>query len=86
MKSIHDEGIIHRDLKPENIIIEDSKSLKISIIDFGLACETGETSQINIKCGTPGYIAPEILSDEKASTKSDIFSVGCILFALITME
>ncbi|CDW72547.1 phosphorylase b kinase gamma catalytic liver testis isoform [Stylonychia lemnae] len=59
---IHEKQIIHRDLKPENIIMEDSKLLKINIIDFGLACKTGSINRLDERCGTPGYIAPEILN------------------------
>ena len=75
-------NIMHRDIKPENIILsneEDDCSVKIA--DFGLA--TFDTDNLIFrKCGTPGYIAPEILADIKYDTKVDVFSLGALLYLL----
>ena len=75
--------IIHRDIKPENILLDKNDNIKI--VDFGLATSVDVKQFIFQKCGTPGYIAPEIFRyDPKipkthSSDKCDVFAVGCIL-------
>ena len=88
---MHLNKIIHRDLKPENILLnqKSSKSLDLRICDFGLAIssEVGSNCQIGQDlCGTPGYISPEILRDKVFSTKGDIFSIGAMLYFLLTHQ
>ena len=80
------KGIMHRDLKPENILLD--KSDKIKVVDFGLATFIKLETYIFKKCGTPGFIAPEVFKyNEKMSStrydeRCDVFSVGCILFEM----
>ena len=76
---------MHRDLKPENIMFKDGyHSLKI--VDFGLATPINVGKYIYPKCGTPGYVAPEVANLKDLSHKydrvCDIFSVGCIFYKL----
>jgi serine/threonine protein kinase len=52
--------IVHRDLKPENIMIDNTLD-SIKIVDFGLATHIDEPKYIFVRCGTPGYVAPEII-------------------------
>lgn len=84
---ISSQGIMHRDLKPSNILVE--KGGKIKIADFGLATPIKASKYIYKKCGTPGYMAPEVFKyDEKNPStyyndKADIFSVGCIFFFML---
>lgn len=54
------------------------------IADLGLACHVDEQEMLDKKCGTPGYVAPEVLKGFKTSTKSDIFSLGSLFFSMIT--
>jgi calcium-dependent protein kinase len=61
MKTMHKRRIMHRDLKPENIMIRSSDSLSPVIVDFGLATHADEEKYLFFRCGTPGYVAPEII-------------------------
>jgi len=81
---MHLKNIIHRDIKEDNILLLDSKNLKVCIADLGLACKTTDTYQMKLKCGTPGYVAPEVLIGAPFSPKADIFSLGCVFYYLVT--
>ncbi|CAD8212932.1 unnamed protein product [Paramecium pentaurelia] len=82
---MHEKGYMHRDLKPENIMFSDS-IYQLKLIDFGLTTKDSGRS----KCGTPGYIAPEILNfDTKINEyneKCDIFSLGVIFYKMLTQN
>ena len=78
------KGIMHRDLKPDNLILiskDDGCDYDFKIVDFGLAAYVNEKKHIFKKCGTPGYIAPEVFTTKKGryNNKCDVFSAGCIL-------
>ena len=84
IKHVHDKGFIHRDIKPSNIIVKSDNTIKV--IDFGLSkiFKNSDHTMFN-KCGTPYYIAPEVLNgyyDEKC----DIWSSGCVLYEMITLK
>lgn len=83
---MHRKNIIHRDIKPDNILLLDRKKLKICISDLGLACKGDDPLEIMSKCGTPDYVAPEVLKRRPLTTKSDIFSVGSFMFNLMTLH
>lgn len=83
VKYIHSKHIVHRDLKPENIIICSDRLIDFKIIDFGLAAYLDE-DELNLRCGSPGYVAPEILRDQKYSEKVDIFSAGVVAYVALT--
>ncbi|KAG5275255.1 hypothetical protein AALO_G00145360 [Alosa alosa] len=76
VKYLHDMGIVHRDLKPENLLYysmdEDSK---IMISDFGLSKIEGSGSVMSTACGTPGYVAPEVLAQKPYSKAVDCWSI-----------
>lgn len=85
MKYCHDFDIVHRDLKPENLLLtskDDDASIKLA--DFGFAKKIDVDSYgLTTACGTPGYVAPEILEGHAYGKAVDIWSVGVITYILL---
>ena len=79
----HDHNIIHRDIKLENILIE-SETMIIKIIDFGFSVKVSSDKKLNIFCGTPSYMAPEIVRQQVLTSQSDIWAVGVIVYSLLS--
>jgi calcium/calmodulin-dependent protein kinase I len=78
----HGHGVVHRDLKPENLLLTSyDDDLNIKIGDFGFA--THAVAGLTAACGTPGYVAPEILEGEAYGTPVDIWAVGVITYILL---
>lgn len=84
------KNIIHRDLKPDNIMLRrNSKGEEeCVIIDFGLATLADAVPYLYFRCGTPGFLAPEIANlsskKERQVCASDMFSLGCIFYKMLT--
>lgn len=76
--------IIHRDLKPENVFLTNGSTVKLG--DFGLSKLLSAHDFASTYVGTPFYMSPEICSSERYSGKSDIWSLGCIMYELCTLE
>ena len=78
----HKAGITHRDIKPANIFIQDDRTVKI--MDFGVAHATGQSmTGTGSVVGTADYMSPEQVQGKKVDGRSDLFSVGCMLFELV---
>ncbi|XP_063074996.1 serine/threonine-protein kinase PLK3 isoform X1 [Engraulis encrasicolus] len=82
LKYLHNKGILHRDLKLGNFFVSESMELRLG--DFGLATklETGDQKRKTI-CGTPNYLAPEVLNRQGHGTESDVWSLGCVIYTLL---
>ena len=79
---LHEKEIMHRDIKPENILFETSKDLSLKVVDFGFCEFANKKTHLLTRCGTPGYLAPEILSNKNYDQKCDLFGVGVILYMM----
>ncbi|MEE8577088.1 MAG: protein kinase [candidate division Zixibacteria bacterium] len=84
LQKAHESGVVHRDMKPGNIVID--KSHRPRLLDFGLATMAGDEklTKTGSTLGTVGYMAPEQVSGKKADRRSDLFSVGVILYEMLT--
>ncbi|KAL4346095.1 hypothetical protein AHAS_Ahas11G0344100 [Arachis hypogaea] len=82
MDYCHNKGVYHRDLKPENLLLDSKGNLKVS--DFGLSALQKPNDVLNTRCGSPCYVAPElILSKGYDGASADVWSCGVILFELL---
>lgn len=84
LSAAHEKGIIHRDVKPANIFVTDRNEVKI--LDFGLAKRSDHTkiSRIDSTAGTIAYISPEQAKGEEAALQSDIWSLGVVMYEMLT--
>ena len=79
---LHEKGIMHRDLKPENILMDVDGHVMLT--DFGLAKEFEENTRSNSMCGTTEYMAPEIVRGKGHDKAADWWSVGILLYEMLT--
>jgi TolB-like protein/Tfp pilus assembly protein PilF len=88
LEHAHRLGIIHRDIKPENIMLQDGHAL---VADFGIGKAISDTAsdtltQIGMSVGTPAYMSPEQAVGEEVDGRSDLYSLGCVLYEMIVGE
>ena len=82
LAAAHDKGVVHRDLKPANLMLDSAG--KIRITDFGLAGIAANIQGAEVRAGTPAYMAPEQLAGREVTFKSDIYSLGLVLYEILT--
>jgi serine/threonine protein kinase len=80
LAAAHDHGVLHRDLKPANIMLDGRG--RVRIMDFGLAMQSGDP--VDRIAGTPAYIAPEQLAGKEPTERSDLFSLGLVIYEIVT--
>ncbi len=82
LAAAHEKGVLHRDLKPGNIML-DSRG-QVLITDFGLAALAGHVEGSEVRNGTPAYMAPEQLEGKEVTVRSEIYSLGLVLYEIFT--
>lgn len=94
LSEAHKRGVIHRDIKPENIVIDelaDGKNIQVKVVDFGIATfpaepndTLGKITKTGTVCGSPFYMSPEQCSAGLVDARSDLYSLGIVLFECLT--
>ena len=82
LAAAHDRGVLHRDLKPANIMIDGRGQVRIT--DFGLAALAAEIPLSDLRSGTPAYMSPEQKLGKEVTTRSDLYSLGLVLYEMFT--
>jgi serine/threonine-protein kinase len=82
----HQQGVVHRDIKPANIIVLENDQIKVA--DFGIArvMSSSSKTETGIIFGTPNYMSPEQVAGKKVDGRSDLFSLGVVLYEMLSAE
>ena len=80
----HSQGLVHRDVKPQNVLLDRAGRAKVT--DFGIARSSGDVTRtlVGTIVGTPAYVAPEVTAGQRATALSDIYSIGILLYFMLT--
>jgi hypothetical protein len=82
LAAAHERGVVHRDLKPSNVMLDGAGKARIT--DFGLAGIAANIQGAEVRAGTPAYMAPEQLAGKEVTFKSDIYSLGLVMYEMLT--
>ncbi|KAL1522808.1 hypothetical protein AB1Y20_017778 [Prymnesium parvum] len=86
MKHVHDRKVLHRDIKSQNIFLTQNRRV-LKLGDFGIARVLNNTAELaRTACGTPYYMSPEICDNKPYNDKSDVWSMGCLLYELASLK
>ena len=86
MKHVHDRKVLHRDIKSQNVFLTQNRKV-FKLGDFGIARVLNATQELaKTACGTPYYMSPEICDNRPYNDKSDVWSMGCLLYEMITLK
>lgn len=87
MDFLHNAGVVHRDIKPENVLVTTGPPRRAKVADFGLAKIVDSATFLKTQCGTPAYLAPEVVLNETGQYTHtvDSWSVGVMVFSMLTM-
>jgi serine/threonine-protein kinase len=80
LAAAHEKGVLHRDFKPANIMVDGRGQVRI--MDFGLAAAANQLADVDVRSGTPAYMAPEQLAGTEVTARSDIYALGLVLWEL----
>jgi tetratricopeptide (TPR) repeat protein/predicted Ser/Thr protein kinase len=90
LQCAHSAGVVHRDIKPSNLFLCEGRIDRVKLLDFGIArrrgSPAGALTRKGVVLGTPGYMSPEQAMNGSIDVRSDIFSLGCVLFECLTGE
>jgi serine/threonine protein kinase len=84
LDALHEGGILHRDVKPSNVLLGDDGTAALSDFGLALAADSTRVTDTGVVLGTPHYLAPELVAGGEATTHSDIYAFGCLLYELIS--
>jgi len=82
LAAAHERGVVHRDLKPANVMLDGAG--KVRLTDFGLAAIAANIHGAEVRAGTPAYMAPEQLAGKEVTIKCDLYSLGLVLYEILT--
>jgi serine/threonine protein kinase len=82
LAAAHEKGVLHRDLKPANVMLDGRGNVMIT--DFGLAALAEQIATGDVRSGTPAYMSPEQLEGREVTTRSDVYSLGLVLYEIFT--
>jgi len=84
LRAAHECGMVHRDIKPQNVLLDDAVDAKVADFGIALAASTDPTSGTNRVFGTPSYMSPEQAMGEPVGPRSDLYSLGVVLYEMLT--
>merc|ERR1711871_1138229 len=86
LKHLHNKNIIHRDLKSLNVFLTRTGNLKVGDLGVSRLVEGGGAAMMQTRVGTPLYLAPELVQNQKYGLKADIWSLGCLMYSLAQLQ